>query len=1541
MKLSLKPFTIILSTIALAATGYAASDTLLDISPFDQDSAYNKATETGYEIKDDTVFVYTDFGWNNLVSLDQSKYKAIVLANDIEFEQQNYIERELNIPFDAKGHTMSSFLYSLFTKIGTGGSVSNLKLYEVDPQGSSPMHLFGIHCGSITAENHGKISNRAVYANCTAYLENALALLSDSNQYVAYGGVVGVNYGTIENIYANCCLNLAQLSGSEINASYHPTHVFIGGVVGCNEKDGVVNNVFCDYVRPSDTEKIDYQGNIHSMDFSTVFSEENVSFSYHAAEDVGFDNNVTSHVTNIFCTNGVVDADSLAIKYIPPVFPEGPEIEFYYTHQMTPLPAKIPTHAQLAFSNNDEWTFNYSYFHIDSTSSKTTIFYRAPIPLMGKTQNLGSLKVNGGVATVTSNDDWNHLSDALDQLQVSQIVLTQDIVEDSTALLPIYSVRNLQNVVVDGNGHTLSLSGLLDFNWDLAQSYALFDSIGTGAVVKNFFFDGSQTHVHNEYSSSYGLLTKVNRGEIKNCYFIGSVTNDLSSFPRYFIQDPPEIALGGLVGVNDGKISNLYASIQNELIGYQNYGLEINSFCVGGLVGKNTANGSITDVVLDVIETTEIDGVKNQKAITPLTLGEGDSISVSVEVDYNTTPTEFGIGCLVGVNNGSISNVYCPRGTLSYIDKVQYTYPLNNPFRIYGYRPLSKDYQLVYTCEQPRQNDYKLLTEFDKKWPYASDLAKIFAAPEDWGFDLLSNVRSESIAYRAPVPSFMAQDTEDILSQIQLDDDGIALISDVTDWNNTAQALADVITDIKGIKILNDIESDDLNANTLPYLDVTLDGAGHSINVYPTLVDSIAPTGAVKNLYIPRTYINVTAAQFGGLARVNYGLVEAVRQEATLYVDLANSLDDQDIAIGGLLAHNYGTVKSSTVADFLSVTLNNGVSLQHPIHSMSFANGVALNHEGATIEDCFISKAQHFSTGYTLIDIAAGGAVIAFPADGTKPALGIGALTALNDGVVSSNLCSMNMFDDEATSWSPEFSLTLESVSTTDGNVQYTYGNWAWCDADATLQEVSEDEELAIDQIHWTLDESLLLFNDPSRWTFNCPADRDNLDSDVASRFPVPNMLPRILDAEPDPETQNLNIEVNDSTDLRGVFDLLSDANTTIFNASLINISSDIDFTTQDLDFESLTASNISQVLDSLPQIGQFSGTLNGSNISNLQTQTAGLFGTLTDSAKVNDLVLSDAVFYVDPTDPSYLRSNDTIFVSLFARELYGQMNNIGLSGVVIVDDSKLSQIGDSTVVIVLIGESSAQSITGFIYLDETITPAGTKKMIPMKQNLCTGKYQKLQKAKVALRRDASNKSLPDFDPEEPRFLNFECAFSDEEYASGLVAHWLNYDGPGFTGNYTAHWAQGTRVPVSSGSPDKALYKVEISCDEMDKILEYPIYANGQSQITLKFSEAPSSIKSGDKPIAVSGTEATFTFEGGSTIKVSFAPSALETIDAESLAIAVNGQSITFTGADGLDKDVYDVAGRLVARTSGDKLTLAPGLYIVRCADIARRIVVK
>lgn len=133
MKLSLKPFTIILSTIALAATGYAASDTLLDISPFDQDSAYNKATVTDYEIVNDTVFVYTDSGWNTLVSLEQSDYKAIVLAADIEFEQQDQQQIELNIPFDAKGHTMSSFLYSLFTKIGEGGSVSNLKLYEVDP----------------------------------------------------------------------------------------------------------------------------------------------------------------------------------------------------------------------------------------------------------------------------------------------------------------------------------------------------------------------------------------------------------------------------------------------------------------------------------------------------------------------------------------------------------------------------------------------------------------------------------------------------------------------------------------------------------------------------------------------------------------------------------------------------------------------------------------------------------------------------------------------------------------------------------------------------------------------------------------------------------------------------------------------------------------------------------------------------------------------------------------------------------------------------------------------------------------------------------------------------------------------------------------------------------------------------------------------------------------------------------------------------------------------------------------------------------------
>ena len=366
--------------------------------------------------------------------------------------------------------------------------------------------------------------------------------------------------------------------------------------------------------------------------------------------------------------------------------------------------------------------------------------------------------------------------------------------------------------------------------------------------------------------------------------------------------------------------------------------------------------------------------------------------------------------------------------------------------------------------------------------------------------------------------------------------------------------------------------------------------------------------------------------------------------------------------------------------------------------------------------------------------------------------------------------------------------------------------------------------------------------------------------------------------------------------------------------------------------------------MDELPLIPNFGGVLNGSTVSNLQAQMSGLFGSVDEDAQVNNLVFDNVAFYVDPTDPKYIRSNDTIYVDLLTKELYGEMNNVGVSGVVIVDDTKLSQLGtDTTIVIVLIGENGADAVlTGFVFLDDAQTPAGNKKMIPMKQNLCTGKIQKSKRKKVALRKDGGNKDLGiSFNPDEKRFKQDECLFSVDEFASGLVAYWLNFDGPGFTGNYTGHWSQGSRVPVASPSVAKALYPVEISSDNISYITDAPQFANGGSLITLKFSAEPVSVKVGDKSVSFSGTEVSFLFTGDEKISVTFTPSALDEVKTQDITVSISGSSVSVSGAEGLTKEVYDVAGRQVARTSADNLHLAPGLYVLRCAGVAKRLIVK
>ena len=1532
------------SAVAVAATGFAASS-LFEAIPAALFATENTSVmdETGISYSVDGIATVTsEAGWktfaSHLAADTLGTIKGVVLGNDITFSDASVPQFELTVPFDGKGFTIFDTSYPLFTSIAQGVEVKNLQIVR-----SSSTNLPKVsynnapHGGTLACENHGTISSCYFFTECTIALDSAIAAVTDQNTEIAYGGVVGVNYGTIKDSYSNCILhneNAGTTAAPE--AKVPPRSVCLGGVVGINEAGGVVKNIFCDYARIDQPfPATDDAGNIQGEDLVLNATWTDASISYYTGEVVGFDNNSSSGVNNVYCSNGIIVDGILALTIDRPSMDRyGPlDSGTDVTNPiMTSVGSKFPSFSDLPSFSTEVWKFSTSYYDADSDY----ITYRTPLPRMGdETNDLGSLSVIGATAYVSSIDDWNHLSDALDLLsKVDSIRIEADLdaSADATTAASFYPIRHFDNVTLDGLNHTITLTSFYEKYVDgIPYAYSLIDTICANASVQNLVVKtASDYEIYNTSATVLGLFASVNRGTINNSAVIAEFYSPLGRL--IYMKGGADVALGSVVGINEGTISNIYANVIHHFEGasYPESPLP-KSVNVGALVGKNVGAGQIKNVVIDNVRTNvSEDGVKSQSIEMPLISSQVDQMFVS------SLPTQFGMGYVAGSNTGStVTNVYAPSGIFSSmsLSSSVYAYGYGNPIFVLGEDTTKQ--------VEAEISDRELLTEFDKKWVPKSAIASLFSSPDDWGFNLFAPDRSSQVPYRTPVPSIIATANPDFLSSLSLDEDGVSIISSAEQWNGTAYALEDGLGGITGVKLGQDLYASGFT--TFLSLNVPFDGGGHTVesSTYP-IVDSISTDGIIKNLNVKNASMTVGASKFGGLARVNYGSVESVYFQGTITVPTPAAFDGPDVAIGGLIGENFGSISSTSVATAIVGNNDNSTYPDFSFKSMYLSNFVARN-EGS-MNDCYVGSVSDFDRIDTLIDFSSSFETEVSLVAESEPSLGIGAIVGKNNGTIGKALCTNTMLDDcvKAEQWAPS-----PKVYFSVNQQPYTFDASSWCAEDLNLIEITTEADDAVEEgifTSWATDDNLFNFDDPALWTFNCPSGREAIEGDYQYRFPLPNMLPRKVTSEADPQTQSLILSVTDSASVKGIFDLLSDNNTVLFQTATIDFSGDVSYADNELDFENMVADDVAGVMDNLPQIQNFSGTLNGSTVFNFQAQSSGLFGTVEEGAQVNDLVFDNSVFYVDPTDPDYIRSNDTIYIDLLAKSLDGEMNNIGISGVVIVDNDKLKEIGsDTTIVIVLIGENGTEAVlTGFFYLDETQTTAGNKKMIPMKQNLCTGKIQKSKQKKVALRQDGTNKDFGIvFDPEADRYKKAECLFSVDEFASGLVAYWLNFDGPGFTGNYTGHWSQGSRVPVASPSVAKALYPVEISSDNISYITDAPQFANGGSLITLKFSAEPVSVKVGDKSVSFSGTEVSFLFTGDEKISVTFTPSALDEVKTQDITVSISGSSVSVSGAEGLTKEVYDVAGRQVARTSADNLHLAPGLYVLRCAGVAKRLIVK
>jgi len=177
--------------------------------------------------------------------------------------------------------------------------------------------------------------------------------------------------------------------------------------------------------------------------------------------------------------------------------------------------------------------------------------------------------------------------------------------------------------VFDGNDHKILN---LTIDGGAGNEYlGLFGYIGEDGEVRNLGLKGGSVSGSGSYwCENVGGLVGWNDGTISNCYSTGSVSGDAG--------------VGGLVGLNSywAVVSNCYSAGDVNGVGY-----------VGGLVGENWF-GTISDSY----STGSVNGGGYVGGLVGLSRG-------TISNCYSTGDVNgVDVGGLVGVNTGSISNCY-------------------------------------------------------------------------------------------------------------------------------------------------------------------------------------------------------------------------------------------------------------------------------------------------------------------------------------------------------------------------------------------------------------------------------------------------------------------------------------------------------------------------------------------------------------------------------------------------------------------------------------------------------------------------------------------------------------------------------------------------------------------------------------------------------------------------------------------------------------------------------------------------------------------
>ncbi len=274
---------------------------------------------------------------------------------------------------------------------------------------------------------------------------------------------------------------------------------------------------------------------------------------------------------------------------------------------------------------------------------------------------------------------------------------------------------------------------------------------------------------------------------------------------------------------------------------------------------------------------------------------------------------------------------------------------------------------------------------------------------------------------------------------------------------------------------------------------------------------------------------------------------------------------------------------------------------------------------------------------------------------------------------------------------------------------------------------------------------------------------------------------------------------------------------------------------------------------------GNFIGQINASNtdINELMVKMNGsLFDKFDTSAVLQDLYFDNTAIYLNITDESgnWSRSanGDTIYVNVLANEVSGLIDGFALAGHISVRDGRSAKAREDDAdlvdyVISVIGEVKEGATVNGFYFDmftskKTLKAVRLREVQPIKMdNSGSGGSCKMASTYSDF---GVKKAIYDFRYSEVELNKSSRKFSEEEFACGAVAYWLNYSGPGYTGQYTAKWAQGAKYPVLAKSADDALYGINYKCGIFadDVITKLTHFATKGNVVTMEYTQKPTKI---------------------------------------------------------------------------------------------------